>query len=85
MDSDALKQPRRAEQRFRAEVLSVFATSPSASSSPLGFAHVQTPTFARGNVFTNEPSAQQVHEQDKYKVYLKEQVNARAVPGAFSA
>ena len=51
------------------------------SPSPLGFAHVQTPTFARGSVFANEPSAQQVQEQDKYKVYLKEQVKDQAVPG----
>ena len=48
------------------------------ASFPIGFAHVQTPTFARGSVFANEPSARQVQEQDKYKVYLKEQVN---VPG----
>ncbi|XP_056457021.1 centrosome and spindle pole-associated protein 1-like isoform X4 [Gadus chalcogrammus] len=53
------------------------ADQPAASDRVSGFAHVQTPTFARGNVFTNEPSAQQVHEQDKYKVYLKEQIEAK--------
>ncbi|CAL8268037.1 unnamed protein product [Boreogadus saida] len=54
------------------------ADQPAASDRVSGFAHVQTaPTFARGNVFSNEPSAQQVHEQDKYKVYLKEQIEAK--------
>lgn len=40
----------------------------------VGFTHAQTPQFARGNVFSNQPSQQQLQEQDKYKAYLKQQV-----------
>lgn len=43
-------------------------------SSFVGFTHVQTPQFARGNVFANQPTQQQLQEQDKYKAYLKQQV-----------
>ncbi|TKS72763.1 Centrosome and spindle pole-associated protein 1 [Collichthys lucidus] len=42
-----------------------------------GFTHVQTPQFARGNVFTNQPTQQQVQEQDKYKAYLKQQIDEK--------
>ncbi|XP_070769650.1 centrosome and spindle pole-associated protein 1-like [Enoplosus armatus] len=42
-----------------------------------GFTHVQTPQFARGNVFANQPSQQQLHEQDKYKAYLKQQIEEK--------
>ena len=51
----------------------------------IGFTHVQTPQFARGSVFPSEPSAQQLHEQDKYKGYLKEQVNIQAIGDALLA
>ncbi|XP_059918118.1 centrosome and spindle pole associated protein 1-like isoform X4 [Gadus macrocephalus] len=72
----------RPEQRARrappaAPAALPLADQPAASDRVSGFARVQTPTFARGNVFANEPSAQQVHEQDKYKVYLKEQIEAK--------
>ncbi|CAJ1057942.1 centrosome and spindle pole associated protein 1-like isoform X1 [Xyrichtys novacula] len=43
----------------------------------IGFAHVQTPLFARGNVFANQPSQQQLQEQDKYKAYLKQQIDEK--------
>lgn len=43
----------------------------------VGFAHVQTPQFARGNVFATQPTQQQLLEQDKYKAYLKHQVLLR--------
>lgn len=45
----------------------------------VGFTHVQTPQFARSNVFTNHPSQQQLQEQDKYKSYLKQQVRLHTV------
>ncbi|CAL8264328.1 unnamed protein product [Lota lota] len=53
------------------------ADQPVASGRVSGFAHVPAPQFARGSVFANEPSAQQVQEQDKYKVYLKEQIEEK--------
>lgn len=43
-------------------------------ASFVGFTHVQTPQFARGNVFASHPTQQQLQEQDKYKAYLKQQV-----------
>lgn len=39
-----------------------------------GFTHVETPQFARGNVFANQPTQQQLREQDQYKAFLKQQV-----------
>ncbi|XP_041800014.1 centrosome and spindle pole associated protein 1-like isoform X2 [Chelmon rostratus] len=42
-----------------------------------GFTHVQTPQFARGNVFANQPTQQQLQEQDKYKAYLKQQIEEK--------
>ncbi|XP_049898892.1 centrosome and spindle pole-associated protein 1-like isoform X6 [Epinephelus moara] len=47
-----------------------------------GFTHVQTPQFARGNVFANQPSQQQLHEQDKYKAYLKQQIDEKMLKKA---
>ncbi|KAF3837942.1 hypothetical protein F7725_009710 [Dissostichus mawsoni] len=40
-----------------------------------GFTPVATPQFARGSVFSNQPSQQQLHEQDQYKAYLKQQAH----------
>ncbi|XP_045885845.1 centrosome and spindle pole associated protein 1-like isoform X2 [Micropterus dolomieu] len=42
-----------------------------------GFNHVQSPQFARGNVFTSQPTQQQLNEQDKYKAYLKQQIEEK--------
>ncbi|XP_037531039.1 centrosome and spindle pole-associated protein 1 [Nematolebias whitei] len=41
-----------------------------------GFTHVQTPQFARGNVFAVQPT-KQLQEQDKYKAYLKQQIEEK--------
>ncbi|XP_036375409.1 centrosome and spindle pole-associated protein 1-like [Megalops cyprinoides] len=42
-----------------------------------GFAYGQTSPFARGNVFSEVPTAQQLQEQDKYKDYLKQQIEEK--------
>ncbi|XP_054453960.1 centrosome and spindle pole associated protein 1-like isoform X3 [Anoplopoma fimbria] len=47
-----------------------------------GFTHVQTPQFARGNVFPNQPTQQQLNEQDKYKAYLKQQIDEKMLKKA---
>ncbi|XP_035861778.1 centrosome and spindle pole associated protein 1-like isoform X2 [Sander lucioperca] len=47
-----------------------------------GFTHAQTPQFARGNVFSNQPSQQQLQEQDKYKAYLKQQIEEKMLKKA---
>ncbi|KAM9741220.1 centrosome and spindle pole-associated protein 1-like isoform 4-T4 [Menidia menidia] len=41
------------------------------------FTHVKSPQFARGNVFANQPTEQQLQEQDKYKAYLKHQIEEK--------
>lgn len=46
------------------------------SISPLGFAFAQTSPFARGNVFGEPPSPQQLKRQESYKNFLRLQVNA---------
>ncbi|XP_074503831.1 centrosome and spindle pole associated protein 1-like isoform X2 [Sebastes fasciatus] len=47
-----------------------------------GFTHVPTSQFARGNVFSNQPTQQQLHEQDKYKAYLKQQIDEKMLKKA---
>ncbi|XP_078809830.1 centrosome and spindle pole-associated protein 1 isoform X9 [Oryzias latipes] len=42
-----------------------------------GFTRIQTPQFARGNVFTNQPTEQQLKEQDQYKAFLKQQIEEK--------
>ncbi|CAN9514679.1 unnamed protein product [Ophioblennius macclurei] len=42
-----------------------------------GFTHVQTPQFARGKVFSSQPTEQQLHERDKYKAYLNQQIEEK--------
>lgn len=39
-----------------------------------GFVETHTPQFARGNVFNQILSPQQLLEQDQYKAYLRHQV-----------
>ncbi|XP_029972493.1 centrosome and spindle pole associated protein 1-like isoform X2 [Salarias fasciatus] len=39
-----------------------------------GFAHVPTSQFARGKVFSSQPSKQQLHERNMYKAYLSQQI-----------
>uniref|UniRef100_W5MAP9 Centrosome and spindle pole associated protein 1 n=1 Tax=Lepisosteus oculatus TaxID=7918 RepID=W5MAP9_LEPOC len=46
-------------------------------SSLIGFSFAHTSPFARGNVFAEVPTPQQLHEQDKYKDYLKQQIEEK--------
>eukprot|EP00063_Salmo_salar_P020609 XP_013995444.1 PREDICTED: centrosome and spindle pole-associated protein 1-like isoform X4 [Salmo salar] len=50
-------------------------TRPPSTHRVSGF--VQAPLFARGSVFGNRPTPQQVHEQDKHKAYLKQQIEEK--------
>lgn len=45
------------------------------SSPPLGFTFAQTSPFARGNVFSEPLSPQQLKRQESYKNFLRLQVN----------
>ncbi|XP_037318345.2 centrosome and spindle pole-associated protein 1-like isoform X2 [Pungitius pungitius] len=42
----------------------------------------QTQQFARGSVFSNQPTQQQLHEQDKYKAYLQQQIDEKLLKKA---
>ncbi|XP_024139466.1 centrosome and spindle pole-associated protein 1 isoform X3 [Oryzias melastigma] len=42
-----------------------------------GFTNIQTPQFARGNIFPNQPTEQQLKEQDQYKAFLKQQIEEK--------
>lgn len=46
----------------------------SSPVEPAGFAPSQPPVQARGNLFNELPSPQQLHDQEKYKDCLKQQV-----------
>ncbi|XP_041751973.1 centrosome and spindle pole-associated protein 1 isoform X2 [Coregonus clupeaformis] len=50
-------------------------TRPPSTHRVSGF--VQAPSFARGNIFGNLPTPLQVHEQEKYKAYLKQQIEEK--------
>ncbi|KAG7488601.1 hypothetical protein MATL_G00035530 [Megalops atlanticus] len=42
-----------------------------------GFSYAQTSAFARGSGFTDLPTPQQLHEQDKYRDYLRQQIEEK--------
>ncbi|XP_035983224.1 centrosome and spindle pole-associated protein 1 isoform X2 [Fundulus heteroclitus] len=42
-----------------------------------GFTHVQSSQFARGKVFASQPNEHQLQEQDKYKAYLRQQIDEK--------
>uniref|UniRef100_A0A1A8FK59 Centrosome and spindle pole associated protein 1 n=1 Tax=Nothobranchius korthausae TaxID=1143690 RepID=A0A1A8FK59_9TELE len=42
-----------------------------------GFTHAQAPQFARGKIFASQPDEFQLQEQDKYKAYLKQQIEEK--------
>ncbi|KAJ8272658.1 hypothetical protein GJAV_G00091880 [Gymnothorax javanicus] len=50
---------------------------PVSSVRVSGFAYGETSPFARGNVFTEVPTPHQVLQQDKYKAYLRQQIEEK--------
>ncbi|XP_064190197.1 centrosome and spindle pole-associated protein 1 [Anguilla rostrata] len=42
-----------------------------------GFSYAQAPAFPRGNASADLPTPQQIHEQDKYRDYLKQQIEEK--------
>ncbi|KAK0152215.1 Centrosome and spindle pole-associated protein 1 [Merluccius polli] len=77
LNEEAYTNPEQRNRRAPVTIAVHRADQPIVSDRVSGFAHVQTPQFARGSVFASEPSAQQLHEQDKYKGYLKEQIEEK--------
>lgn len=78
LNEEAYSNP---EQRQRRTAASMTTTQRAELADPndrvSGFTHVQTPQFARGKVFANQPTEQQLQEQDKYKAYLKQQIEEK--------
>ncbi|CAL9706422.1 unnamed protein product [Knipowitschia caucasica] len=52
-------------------------SDPDTSGVLHGFTQVQSPQFARGSVFPTQPSVQQLQEQDKYKAFLRLQMDEK--------
>ncbi|XP_028445650.1 centrosome and spindle pole associated protein 1 isoform X2 [Perca flavescens] len=79
LNEEAYINPEQWQRRATAAMTARQAELPDPNDrlSVSGFTHAQTPQFARGNVFSNQPSQQQLHEQDKYKAYLKQQIEEK--------
>ncbi|XP_047210346.1 centrosome and spindle pole associated protein 1-like isoform X2 [Girardinichthys multiradiatus] len=72
----AAMMPHRAEHPHPTDRITESSSYDTADRLP-GFTHVQTPQFARGKVFAIQPSEHQLQEQDKYKAYLKQQIDEK--------
>ncbi|KAM4621175.1 centrosome and spindle pole-associated protein 1-like isoform 2-T2 [Polymixia lowei] len=77
LNEEAYSNPEQRMRRVTAAMATRRTEQPDASDRVSGFAHVQTSQFARGSVFANQLSPQHLHEQDKYKAYLKEQIEEK--------
>lgn len=58
-------------------LLNVVAAAPPQRPERPGFVETHAPQFARGNVFNQMLSPQQLLEQDQYKAYLKHQIEEK--------
>ncbi|XP_053179175.1 centrosome and spindle pole-associated protein 1-like isoform X2 [Scomber japonicus] len=77
LNEEAYSNPEQWQRRTTAAVTARRTEHPDPNERVSGFTHVQTPQFARSNVFANQPSLQQLQEQDKYKSYLKQQIEEK--------
>uniref|UniRef100_UPI0037E725E6 centrosome and spindle pole-associated protein 1-like n=1 Tax=Semicossyphus pulcher TaxID=241346 RepID=UPI0037E725E6 len=77
LNEEAYSNPEQWQRRATAATTAHQAELPDPNERVSGFTHVQTPQFARGNIFANQPTQQQLHEQDKYKAYLKQQIDEK--------
>ncbi|XP_029917336.1 centrosome and spindle pole-associated protein 1-like isoform X2 [Myripristis murdjan] len=76
-NEEAYSNPEQWQRRATAAMTARQVEHPDPSDRVSGFTHVHTPQFARGNVFANQPTQQQLQEQDKYKAYLKQQIEEK--------
>ncbi|CAK6969350.1 centrosome and spindle pole-associated protein 1-like isoform X2 [Scomber scombrus] len=77
LNEEAYSNPEQWQRRATAAVTARRTEHPDPNERVSGFTHVQTPQFARSNVFANQPNLQQLQEQDKYKSYLKQQIEEK--------
>nr|XP_046262553.1 centrosome and spindle pole associated protein 1-like isoform X2 [Scatophagus argus] len=76
-NEEACSNPEQWQRRAMVTTTARQTELPDPSERVSGFTHVQTPQFGRGNVFANHPTQQQLQEQDKYKAYLKQQIDEK--------
>ncbi|KAM3612096.1 uncharacterized protein V6R79_002592 [Siganus canaliculatus] len=77
LNEEAYINPEQWQRRATAAMTARRPELPDPNERVSGFTHVQTPQFARGNVFANQPTQQQLQEQDQYKAYLKQQIEEK--------
>ncbi|RXN34791.1 centrosome and spindle pole-associated 1-like isoform X1 [Labeo rohita] len=77
-DAESLLSPSRASDLKQMHLLNAAAAAPPPQKPERpGFVETHTPQFARGNVFNQMLSPQQLLEQDQYKAYLKHQIEEK--------
>ncbi|XP_070692820.1 centrosome and spindle pole-associated protein 1-like isoform X2 [Pempheris klunzingeri] len=77
LNEEAYSNPEQWQRRATATMTARQPEPPDPNERVSGFTHVQSPQFGRGNVFANQPTQQQLQEQDKYKAYLKQQIEEK--------
>ncbi|XP_034453336.1 centrosome and spindle pole-associated protein 1-like isoform X4 [Hippoglossus hippoglossus] len=77
LNEEAYTNPEQWQRKAAATMLARQTEQPEPIERVSGFTHVQTPQFARGKVFANQPTQHQVHEQDTYKACLKQQIEEK--------
>nr|XP_019942477.1 PREDICTED: centrosome and spindle pole-associated protein 1 [Paralichthys olivaceus] len=82
VNEEVYTNPEQWQRKATAAVMARQTEQPDPNERVSGFTHVHTPQFARGNVFANQPTQHQLHEQDKYKAYLKQQIEEKMLKKA---
>ncbi|XP_026186465.1 centrosome and spindle pole-associated protein 1-like isoform X2 [Mastacembelus armatus] len=77
LNEEAYSNPEQWQRRTMAAMMTRLEVHPDPIDRVSGFTHAQAPQFARDNVFANQPTQQQLQEQDKYKAYLKQQIEEK--------
>ncbi|XP_028272507.1 centrosome and spindle pole associated protein 1-like isoform X2 [Parambassis ranga] len=77
LNEEAYSNPEQWQRRAAAVIAARQPVHRDPNERVSGFAHVQTPQFARGKVFANQATPQQLQEQDEYMAYLKQQIEEK--------
>lgn len=74
LNEEAYSNPEQRQRRATAAMAACRTEHLDRNERVSGFNHVHTPQFARGKVFANQPTERQLQEQEKYKAFLKQQI-----------
>ncbi|XP_058505755.1 centrosome and spindle pole-associated protein 1-like isoform X2 [Solea solea] len=77
VNEEAYINPEQWQRKTTAAMTARQPEQPDPNERISGFTRVQTPQFARGKVFANQPTQQQLQDQDKYKAFLKQQIEEK--------